>query len=78
MSIHDTPATYNREEAAAICDEVLVGGRPVCPRCNTPLALRTPVALDEMTVQEVSCPRCHRCVIVREEELGPRGRDVEE
>ena len=77
MSTHDTPATFTREEAVAIHEEVLAGGSPICPRCDKPLTLRTPVALDVMMVQEVSCPMCHRCVIIREEELGTRGRDVE-
>ena len=69
MSTHDTPATYNREEAVAIRDEVLEGGSPICPRCDKPLILRTPVAVDAMTVQEVSCPMCHRCVIIRGEDI---------
>ncbi len=76
MSTHDTPATYTREEAAAIREEALIGGTPICPRCNTPLTLRTPVALDEVVVQEVSCPECHRCVILREGEFGSRKRGV--
>jgi hypothetical protein len=72
MSTHDTPATYTREEAVAIQEEVLEGGRPNCPRCNKPLTLRTPVAVDAMTVQEVSCPMCHRCVIIREQDIQSR------
>jgi len=76
MSTHDTPATYTREEAVAIRAEALDGGSPICPRCNKPLILRTPVALDEVTVQEISCPMCHRCVILREGEFGSRKRGV--
>jgi hypothetical protein len=77
MSTHDTPATYNREEAVAIRELVLEGKSPICPRCDEPLTLRTPVALDAMIVQEVSCPMCHRCVIIREEETRSREPGVE-
>ncbi len=72
MTKHDTPATYTSDEAHAIRVVTLAGGRPTCPRCAELLLVATPVVLEDMTVQEVTCPSCHRCVILRDEELKSR------
>ncbi len=74
MSTRDTPTTYSAEEAARIKE---MAGRPdaslVCPRCNTPLTWVTPAEIWGAVMQEVSCPECHRCIILRapEAERGP-------
>ena len=66
MSTRDTPTTYSVEEAARIKEMV---GRPdvslICPRCNTPLIRLTPTDTRGAAMQEVSCPKCHRCIILR-------------
>ena len=66
MSTRDTPTTYSAEEAAQIKE---MAGRPdallVCPRCNTSLTRLTPTDMGGAVMQEVSCPKCHRCIILR-------------
>ncbi len=66
MSTRDTPTTYSAEEAARIKE---MAGRPdaslVCPRCGTPLIRLTPTDARGPVMQEVSCPKCHRCIILR-------------
>ncbi len=66
MSTRDTPTTYSAEEAAWIKE---MAGRPdaslVCPRCNTPLTRLPPIDMRGTVMQEVSCPECSRCVILR-------------
>ncbi len=65
MSTRDTPTTYSAEEAALIKE---MAGRPaaslVCPRCNTPLIRVTPAEIRGAAMQEVSCPECHRCIML--------------
>jgi transcription elongation factor Elf1 len=39
--------------------------RLMCPRCNTELYVSPPVPRQGSILQEVSCPSCNRCVIVR-------------
>ncbi len=66
MSTRDTPTTYSAEEATLIKE---MAGRPgaslVCPRCNTPLIRVTPADMRGAVMQEVSCPECHRCIMLR-------------
>ncbi len=66
MSARDTPTTYSAEEAARIKD---MAGQPdaslVCPLFNTPLIRLTPTDARGAVMQEVSCPGCHRCIILR-------------
>jgi hypothetical protein len=62
----DTPATYSRTEAAAIraqvreCAETLV-----CPRCGGGLRVGSPIRAEQVTVTEVCCPACRRCLMLR-------------
>ena len=66
MSTRDTPTTYSAEEAAQIKE---MAGRSdallVCPRCNTSLTRFTPTDMGGAVMQEVSCPKCHRCIMLR-------------
>ncbi len=72
MSTRDTPTTYSAEEAARIKE---MAGRPdaslVCPRCDTPLIRLTPTDARGAVMQELSCPECHRCIILRAPEAEP-------
>jgi hypothetical protein len=60
-----TPATYSHDEAAQIRAMVMVGSRPICPRCGEDLCLGPRVARDAAVIRQLSCPRCQRAVMVR-------------
>ncbi len=63
----DTPATYSADEAARIREMFAqLDSRLICPRCSEQLTVSTPVTRRGSTIQEVSCPGCYRCIVVRD------------
>ena len=66
MSIRDTPTTYSVEEAERIRE--LASERDAvlhCPRCSIPMERGPRVEVHGMSMQEVCCPECQRCVMLR-------------
>jgi hypothetical protein len=67
MSVRNTPTTYSAEEAATIRD---TAEHPVatlvCPRCNTAMDRGPRVEVHGVMMQEVCCPDCQRCVMLRD------------
>jgi predicted DNA-binding helix-hairpin-helix protein len=67
MSLRDTPTTYSAKEAEQIRDTAEhPGSTLVCPRCNTPMDRGPCVEVHGVTMQEICCPDCQRCVMLRD------------
>ncbi len=67
MSLRDTPTTYSAEEAARIHKMAAQQGSPLfCPRCGASMSLGPRVNRHDTILQEVSCPECQRCIMLRE------------
>lgn len=65
MTVHDTPVTYSGDEAARIRALATRLETPLlCPRCGSELDLGPRIRRRERTLQEASCPTCHRCVML--------------
>jgi hypothetical protein len=63
---HHTPATYSAAEARSIREAFAqADARLMCPRCDEELSVSPTVVGHGGMLQEVSCPSCNRCVIMR-------------
>ena len=64
---YPTPATYSVDESASIHEMFVRPDVPLlCPRCAAELTVSPPIESRSSIVQEVCCPSCHRCIIVKD------------
>ena len=67
MSMRDTPTTYSAEEAARIHEMAAQQDAPlICPRCDASMTLGPRINRHGTVLQEVCCPDCQRCIMLRE------------